>query len=180
MIDNKDLEWARPLQEMFVKQAPVHAGHHTEKGYRKDLGDRAMDTVEYARVERQRYVGEVGKRAGDYIYHFYAREKPFDEEFADRLGDAFLYTFLLKERLSWHHVQLVRCDEEGCSFKGTPEDLEDRTVFGKTRGVCPDCKSYNILPVMDSWSVRAVGFADNPMADELAARVFDALDKLLT
>ncbi len=97
--------------------------------------------IEFVRTERARYIGEVGKKAGDYIYHFYPRNLkwfPGFAEFGDKLGDAFLEVFRLGDRIE--------------------------AVYS---------------PELDSWAVRARGFADNPMSDEIALHVFTALDNRL-
>ena len=171
-LTEKDWEWARPLQGMFSSELK---------------GDKGVDpAVEYARVDRPKYIAEIGKRGGDYLYHFFKKEEGFPKGFSDKLGDAFLAVFLLKERLSWAREQLVTCTATlqgrdgpySCPFKGQPQDTQQ--VPGDNRPHCPDCGSTQLVLALDSWSVRAQGFADNPMADELAVRIFDTLDKLLT
>lgn len=105
---------------------------------------RPFDCIEFARTERPKYTGEVGKKSGDYIYHFFppASTKTegygFPHKFEDKMGDAFLEVFKLQEKVQARFV-----------------------------------------PEMHSWAVRVLGYAVNPMADELAISVFDVLDKKL-
>jgi len=96
-----------------------------------------VNPIEFLRIERDRYTGEVGKRDGDYVFHFFPKEID-SQVFGNLMGDAFLETFHNSERI-----------EEAWSDE------------------------------LQSWAVRARGYADNPLADELALLVFDLLDKKL-
>ena len=136
--------------------------------------------IEYARVEREKYVGEVGKRDGNYVFHFWPRTHDLLPTFGDKLGDAFLAIFKFPERVSAKHDEIVRCfegedsasaDRILCRFWGDSKDFE--------KGACPSCGSANFKTTQSSWGVRVTGYADNPLADELAAGVFDKLDALL-
>jgi hypothetical protein len=98
-----------------------------------------FDAIEFAKVERPKYLGEVGKKLGDYVFHFFPLpEKEFPKDFESKMSEAFLDVFKFEDR-----VQSTFTQE------------------------------------LNSWAVRAVGFALNPMADELALRVFPALDQKL-
>ena len=98
-----------------------------------------FDAIEFARTERQKYIGEVGKRLGDYVFHFFPLPgKEFPKNFEAKMGEAFLDVFQFEER-----VQATFTEE------------------------------------LNSWAVKAVGFANNPLSDELALRVFSALDQKL-
>jgi hypothetical protein len=95
--------------------------------------------MQFVRVERKGYVGEVGKKGGDYIFHFFPKDNQnWSPDFGDKLGDAFLEVFRNPDR-----VEASWADE------------------------------------LNSWAVRARGYADNPLADELAVKVFDVLDRRL-
>jgi hypothetical protein len=100
--------------------------------------------IEFVRFHRKHYIGEVGKKGVDYIYHFfpipsYNTETPeFPKNFADKLGDAFNEVFKIHERVE-------------ASFT---EEL-------------------------NSWAVRVSGYAGNPLADDLALKVFDVLDRVV-
>ena len=53
-------------------------------------------SINFARFKHRYFVGEVGKRGGDYIFHFfplapYAPRK--SEEFEEKMGDVFLKVF---------------------------------------------------------------------------------------
>jgi len=60
-------------------------------------GARPFASMEFLRLERPAYIGEVGKRGDDYIFHFYPGpgwdEVPSSFTFADKLGDVFLDVF---------------------------------------------------------------------------------------
>jgi hypothetical protein len=60
-------------------------------------GGEPFETVTFNRVDRQHYVGEVGRKNTDYIYHFYPKTERKD--FEDRMGDAFLEVFKMQDRL---------------------------------------------------------------------------------
>lgn len=97
--------------------------------------------IEFVRVDRPKYIGEVGKKGGDYVFHFFSKDPEkwkFPPNFEEKMGDAFLEMFKFQDR-----VQAIYTDE------------------------------------LNSWAVRAVGYANNPLADDLALKVFDVLDKLL-
>jgi hypothetical protein len=96
--------------------------------------------VEMFRTTRPHYVGEVGKKSGDFVFHFFPRTEgqEFPSYFEDRMGDAFLEVFKFEDRVK---------------------------------------ASY--IPELKSWAVVAQGFALNPMAEELAQRLFQTLDRTL-
>lgn len=56
-------------------------------------------TVDFVQVERDCYLGEVGKRGNDYIYHFFGKNGIFPSHFEDKMGDAFLEVFKLDDRV---------------------------------------------------------------------------------
>lgn len=57
--------------------------------------------IEFLTIERATFKAEVGKKFGDYIYHFFPvrMEKILIEDFEERLGDAFLEVFKFPERV---------------------------------------------------------------------------------
>jgi len=98
-----------------------------------------FDAVEFARSERPKYVGEVGKKLGDYVFHLFPLpSEGFPKDFEAKMTEAFLDVFQFEDRVQ---------------------------------------ASYT--PELNSWAVRAIGFANNPMSDDLALRVFPALDQKL-
>jgi hypothetical protein len=68
-------------------------------------GEKSIDIIEFAKVGRQCYLAEVGKKGSDIIFHFFPHGDvlpssevahiPFDEV----MGDAFLDIFKFPERL---------------------------------------------------------------------------------
>lgn len=155
-------------------------GRDDAQPMREFVGGDYEQAIEYVRVERDKYVAEVGKRDGNYIYHFWPRTRDILKTFGDKLGDALLSVFKYPERVSAKHDEVVRCFEGEetaqpgtilCRFWGEPSDFSG--------GVCPNCGSKNIGVTQSSWAVRVTGYADNPLADELASSVFDTLDRLL-
>jgi hypothetical protein len=56
--------------------------------------------MEFHEENRKYYRGEVGKKDGHYIYHFFPKEgSSFPDNFEDTMGDAFIEVFRNKERL---------------------------------------------------------------------------------
>ena len=95
--------------------------------------------IEFAKSERPKYLGEVGKRLDDYVFHFFPLSgSEFPKDFEAKMSEAFLDVFQFEER-----VQAVFSTE------------------------------------LNSWAVRAVGFAINPLSDNLALRIFPTLDQKL-
>lgn len=144
------------------------------------LGSGFEQAIEYARTERPKYVAEVGKRDGNYIYHFWPRTLDLLPTFGDKLGDAMLSVFKYSERVSAKHDEVMRCFEGEdraqpgdilCRFWGAPDEFANDT--------CPNCGSKLIKKTQSSWAVRVTGYADNPLADSLATSVFDVLDRFL-
>lgn len=171
-----NLDWVKDMKKEF------------ERAVIADPVDAQIEqAIEFARVDREKYVGEVGKRDGVYVYHFYPRTVDVLATFGDKMGDAFLKVFKFADRLSSKHDEIVRCNEGEkeveearkagnplpaiCGFWGQRGDFD--------KGCCPECGSKNFGISMSSWAVRVTGYADNPLADHLAAKVFDELDTLL-
>ena len=57
-----------------------------------------FSAVSFARVDRDKYVAEVGRKAEDFIYHFYPLKEVM-QGFEDKMGDAILEVFKLEDRL---------------------------------------------------------------------------------
>lgn len=57
--------------------------------------------IEFLTINRATFKVEVGKKLGDYIYHFFPSrmDKMLIEDFEDKLGDAFLEVFKFPERI---------------------------------------------------------------------------------
>ena len=65
---------------------PLNAGEMVEPGK-----PQAYSAVEFLRLDRPHYIGEVGRRGEDYIFHFFPKsEMPHFEE---KMGDIFLAVF---------------------------------------------------------------------------------------
>lgn len=62
-------------------------------------GEMPFHSVEFARTERSKYLGEIGRKGADFIYHFFPIGKEFPENFGDALGDAFLEVFKFSDRI---------------------------------------------------------------------------------
>lgn len=148
-------EWAKKQREAWDRAAskdPSLASLSTELS---QGGDHPIEPVAFVKVEKDTFVGEVGRVEGDLFFHFFPKEHRnnklvsikedesvdvkmwvFGDEFADKLGDAFLEVFKFEDKLCWDFV-----------------------------------------PEMNSWVVRAFGYADNPNAEELSSRLFDLLQE---
>ena len=132
-VDNYQSWMARMMGGRGAK--PVEAGESV-----KTSAGEPFEPMEFVRMPRQQYIGEVGKKNGDYIFHFFPKEgEQFPEGFAEDMGDAFIEVFRLEDR-----IQAVYSEE------------------------------------LNSWAVKAVGFASNPLSDTLALRLFAILDKYLS
>ena len=60
----------------------------------------SFDAIEFARTEREKYIGEVGRKLGNFIYHFFPLEsQPFPENFEEILGESFLEVFKFEDRV---------------------------------------------------------------------------------
>lgn len=146
------------------------------------IGGGYEQAIEYTRVERPKYVAEVGKRDGNYVYHFWPRTADLLPTFGDKLGDAMLASFKYPERIAAKHDEVWRCFQGDvgttttstqplCRYWGEAGDFES--------GHCPECGSQNVGVSMSSWAVRVTGYADNPLADDLATSIFSTLDRIL-
>lgn len=179
MTTKQDFGDAKPAMEAMESLLKRGLGEQKSAPLQEFVGGGYEQAIEYARVEREKYVGEVGKRDGNYVYHFWPRTVELTQGFSDKLGDAFIEVFKYPERIAAKHDEVVRCfeGEQGaqpgdilCRFWGKPEDF--------AAGVCPNCNSKNFHLTQSSWAVRVTGYANNPLADELASSVFDKLDKM--
>jgi hypothetical protein len=177
---DKDMKWAREEAEPAMREILKRGLGEAVDPNREVIAGGYEQAIEYARVERDKYVGEVGKRDGNYVYHFWPRTAELLPTFGDKLGDAMLKVFKYPDRVSSKHDEIVRCHEgeagsDGtqplCRYWGTPDEF--------VNGACPNCGSTNTAISMSSWAVRVTGYADNPLADDLAASVFNELDSLL-
>lgn len=54
--------------------------------------------IRFARLEKDLYIAEVGKKGGDYVYHFYPSDK-VKGIFEDKMGDAFIAIFKKPEQI---------------------------------------------------------------------------------
>ncbi len=146
-------------------------------------GSPVEQAIEFTRIERPKYVAEVGKRDGNLIFHFWPRDREMLKTFGDKLGDAMLAAFKFPERISAKHDEVMRCfqGEETakpgdilCRFWGEPEEF-----FDGERHLCPNCNSSDVRVTQSSWAVRVTGYADNPLADDLIGKVFGHLETAL-
>jgi hypothetical protein len=74
---------------------------------REEEKHKPFKTVVMARTDRKHYVGEVGRRGDDFIYHFYVKDTT-PKDFEDKLGDAFLRAYLHENRLKSSYVDEMR------------------------------------------------------------------------
>ncbi len=76
---------AKPLSSGDLVQTPEAAG---------------FTSVEFVQMPRQRYRGEVGRKNGDFIFHFFPKDgEQYPQNFSDLMGDAFLEVFKLEDRV---------------------------------------------------------------------------------
>ena len=110
-----------------------------------------IDTPPLLQFENPSFFGDVCRRDGDLIFHFFPTTNDrfnvkvdvqgekvwvFNEGFADHLGDAFIEVFKFPERLFWDYV-----------------------------------------PELNSWVVRCSGAGNNPLNDALIEQVLVAIKK---
>ena len=62
--------------------------------------------IEFAKTERELYHAEIGKKMGDYVYHFFPLPShpqgpglDFPTHFEEKMGEAFLQVFQFEERI---------------------------------------------------------------------------------
>jgi len=104
-----------------------------------------IDVPPVLQFENPSFYGDVCRRDGDMVFHFFPTTNDrfnvkvdvqgekvwvFNDRFADLLGDAFIETFKFPERLFWDYV-----------------------------------------PELNSWVVRCHGYGDNPLNDSLIEQV---------
>jgi len=179
-IEEKDWSWINPMKDLFEKGSKIDNSNYLNKGYRSDLGDKDFSGIKFRTEEFDHFVGEVGVKDKDFIFHFFSNyPSSFDEIFKNTLSEAFLDIFRFEDKLFLSHDKLYVCERsfnvsnnprEVCSFKGKEEDLN--------QGRCPDCSGLVKL-VLDAWAVKAIGFAQNPLAEGLPSKLFKKLDSLL-
>ncbi len=183
MSTRKVFDEAKPAMEAMESLMKRSLSRDDAHPLSEFVGGGYEQAIEYAEVEREKYKAEVGKRDGNYIFHFWPRTSGLLPTFGDKLGDAMLSVFKHPERVSAKHDEVWRCfdgeetagpDTILCRFWGTPEEFA-----GPAGGTCPNCGSKIVRVTQSSWAVKVTGYADNPLADELAGSVFDKLDQLL-
>ena len=112
-------------------------------------GKNKFAAVTFAKTERPSFTGEVGKVDDDLIFHFWPSE---DEDYSTLEGDEWKFSSIFPDALATSFIEVFK--------------LEDR--------LC-----WDFVEEMNSWVVRASRFGGNPMADELANRLFTALQDRL-
>ncbi len=137
-------EWAKEKMSRWKELTDASKGIEAEP--QKKIG--APPLLQF---ENASFYGDVCRRDGDLIFHFFptsndrfsvkvdvAGEKiwVFGDHFADNLGDSFNQVFKHQERLFWDYV-----------------------------------------PELNSWVVRCSGFGDNPLNDALVEQVLVTLKK---
>jgi hypothetical protein len=103
--------------------------------------------ISLARTEARHFIGEVGRRENDLVFHFFPADGPtFVPGFEDKLTESFVTVFKFLDRIQAAKVD-VQINEE--------------------------------VNAGESWSVLALGYGDNFMAEDLAIRLFHTLDVAL-
>ena len=76
------------VNRIFENKPPVNltTGEEVQVDSAKPFGP-----ISFERIDRPKYVAELGKKGNDFIYHFYLLSNI--ENFEDKLGDAFISTF---------------------------------------------------------------------------------------
>src|ERR1043166_404040 len=69
----------------------------------KTPGGEPFGAIDFARTERDSYVAEVGKKGGQYIYHFYPKTK--DKSFRDKLEAALLEVFKNSDQIEISFIE---------------------------------------------------------------------------
>lgn len=139
-------EWAK--KKMASWQGITDEFKKLSQGFESE-NPKKIATPPHAKFENASFIGDVCRRDGDLIFHFFpttndrfnvkvdvAGEKVwvFGDAFADNLGDSFNQVFKHAERLFWDFV-----------------------------------------PELNSWVVRCAGFGDNPLSDVLVEQVLVTL-----
>ena len=112
---------------------------------------RGLQSVEFAKTERSSYKGEVGKIGDDLIFHFWPTD---DARYSRGPNDKGEWEFseVFPDALATSFIEVFK--------------LEDKL-------------SWDFVPEMNSWAVRARGFGSNTMANELATKLFNSLQDRL-
>lgn len=114
---------------------PLNPGEVVEPG-----APTPYTSIEFVRTDRDHYVGEVGKRGDDYIFHFYPKTEEVKRDFENKMGDAFLEVFKNPEQ-----VQSAWTEEVGSWAVKV-------TGFAKT--LWGDDQALSIFPKLDALLAR--------------------------
>jgi len=119
-------------------------------------GDHPLVGVTFSKIEHASYTGEVGRVEGDLIFHFWPT--PDDK----------------------YNVLMTMGDEEAIQ-NGTKREyiwvFGDAFSSALAQAFLDEIKQedklcWDFVPELNSWVVRATGFGDNPLAEEMSDRVF--------
>ena len=153
---DKTYDWAKKQRtewDDMAKDHPMVSAFDTEIS---GGGDHAINpAIAFAKFKSDSFTAEVGKNEdGDLIFHFWptANDTYNHLEFVGQPGE---------ERSPTKHLWV---HNEGFSDSLADAFLE---IFKLEDRLC-----WDYVPEMNSWVVRAAGFGENIMADELSSRLF--------
>ena len=128
-------------------------------------GDHSLTPLAFARAERPSFTAEVGKSGRDLIFHFW----PVQHDKYSR----FMYTGIEHDpyKIEKDLENYVWVFADGFSDSLAESFLE---VFKQEDRLC-----WDFVPEMNSWIVRAAGYGENLMKNEMANSVLDTLQKKL-
>jgi len=158
-------DWAKKQREewdgMVSQEHPMVTKLDTELG---KGGDHPVQAISFVKTERPSYIGEVGKNDdGDLVFHFWPTPDDQYNVLTD-LGEQrtpdggtkhdYLWVFgdIFAEALAQSFLDVFKLEDKLC---------------------------WDFVPEQNSWVVRASGFGNNIMRNELATLLFDTLQKRL-
>ncbi len=100
-----DFSWVKEMKPAFV-ELREGMSRTTAVTALRDQGSEPFKPVRFYSTQRARYVGEVGRRENDLIFHFFALPNlafPISDQsqksFDDVMGDAFIEVFRYEDRV---------------------------------------------------------------------------------
>ena len=155
-------DWAKQVSKDFKAMAQRAEDVNALNKELEGGGDHQLATVQFVKVSALAFEGEVGKVDDDLFFHFFPAES---EEYSD----------ISEETVMGDDGRPVV--RQFWVFKeGFEESLGDAflEVFKLEDKLC-----WDFVSELNSWVVRCTGFGANIMANQLAEKLFNNLQKRL-
>jgi len=147
-------DWAKKQREEWDKMATEHPMVTKLDTELTEGGDHPVQAIYFAKTERPSFSAEVGKNDdGDLIFHFWPTADDRYNVLTPVNGEhLWLFGDGFAEALAQSFLDVFKLEEKLC---------------------------WDFVPELNSWVVRATGFGDNIMADDLSNKLFDILQARL-